>query len=899
VSSLEDFRRDLKQIHLLEEEMSRVKRDREILVTRLIKTTKTRPTKSDIKAMADTLAPRDGGSVLSSDMSIYSHNSDVSVNNREAKRASKLAEAQAELLGCEEHLRSLEVRVENERNKVMYRGLEERFRAMEAVGQMWMNQARRGLSDLDKLPDLPQNAFELESNGSIAPSQSASQVGYEEAPAVSMATPSKRSSNGRHVTGMRAPEVMNGSIAEEEEGGGSSDDEPQGTLVMHTNAGRPQVNTNMSHANGNGTAPRMSSPLRTSPIQQQQQQQPHSSPRRATSDIGAMAPYNPPRRSHQLRRTVSNDNMRPPGSDVSSVRHDGKKRGFFSSIARFFKGSKPAPHHGRSGRASPTRGTWTTRTDSNIRSSGAGGRRRVRSDSSSDEDDMSRFVAVSNNGATEFGGWSVADVGREPSTSRPGVKRSSSSRSKSTVVSQSTVTARARPFSPTLPPPTNVPSVSRSSTLKTTKSATAGEKTRKNGSIARSKSARSAAGTDKNIMSIVDMPPPAMPDVPRAPQSQLNPRMELAKAPGSSMLPSHSGPAPMLLPSQMVSSISRRHEEELRPSDSISRSNSTRTSRSTKSKTEKLEKRRSLAPPEKPAPQSDPEAPRSVSPLPPSKMRSPPLKSALRPTSPNTPRRASPPPVITSLYSISAPGPVELPFEPELEPEPRPSLTRNRSGDETSIYESAEEDNIGDETDDDEETELGGYTVVANEIATVADGYAIPHERIQHLPTTHGPDPILASVPTAPGPGSEEVKLGRRKSVRIAEDEDGTSHDVEDREPVYKPRERDFAPEPAVISTAAPPRPARRNDDSPPPTRSHATWDTRIGRMRDDSSDEEEDRDTKDYTRARKGLIKNNGDFSDAAAMPKKKKKGTGGDGLKKSFSLKSMGSRSAGSLRR
>jgi hypothetical protein len=147
ISSLEDFRKDLKQIHLLEEEMSRVKRDREILVTRLIKTTKSRPKKSDLSALAGEYR---SPSSMSSRSSVLSLSSQGSAATKEGRRAGKLADAQAELLGCEEHLRTLEVRVEHERNQVMSRGLEERFRAMEAVGRMWVRQAQRGLSDLEK-----------------------------------------------------------------------------------------------------------------------------------------------------------------------------------------------------------------------------------------------------------------------------------------------------------------------------------------------------------------------------------------------------------------------------------------------------------------------------------------------------------------------------------------------------------------------------------------------------------------------------------------------------------------------------------------------------------------------------------------------------------------------------
>lgn len=149
ISSLDAFRKDLKQIHLLEEELSRVKRDREILVTRLIKTTKKRPTKSDLSAIASSY--RSEASMQSSRASLTSLGSNTSSASKEGKRAGRLADAQAELLGCEEHLRSLEIRIEHERNTVMMRGLEDRFNAMEAVGRMWVAQSQRGLQDLEKM----------------------------------------------------------------------------------------------------------------------------------------------------------------------------------------------------------------------------------------------------------------------------------------------------------------------------------------------------------------------------------------------------------------------------------------------------------------------------------------------------------------------------------------------------------------------------------------------------------------------------------------------------------------------------------------------------------------------------------------------------------------------------
>ena len=145
VGSLERFRKELKEVHKLEEEITRVKRDREILVSRLIKSTKSRPTKSDLSAIAASYRTPEQ---FSSRVSLSSVTSGGSSASKDGKRASKLADAQAELLGCEEHLRELELQIEDERNKVLLHGLEERFKAMEAVGKMWVSQAKKGLADL-------------------------------------------------------------------------------------------------------------------------------------------------------------------------------------------------------------------------------------------------------------------------------------------------------------------------------------------------------------------------------------------------------------------------------------------------------------------------------------------------------------------------------------------------------------------------------------------------------------------------------------------------------------------------------------------------------------------------------------------------------------------------------
>lgn len=881
VSSLEDFRKDLKQIHLLEEEMTRVKRDKEILVTRLIKQTKSRPTKSDLKDMASTLT-RDYD-VMSSQGSTYSFSSDHSNThtngNKESKRASKLKEAQAEYLGCEEHLRGLEVRIESERNKVMYRGLEERFRAMEVVGHMWLTQARRGLEDLEKLPELPYNAYDVESNnGSLAPSQSASQVGYEDA---SVQSP-KRGVAARQIVslhGPRGPGSIDGSIAEEDERG-SSDDEPAGQFVVHENKQRQGVPNGQNYS----TAPNEPSPLATSyTAQRNLPDPPRAHARKANSELGSPSAYAPPSQA-ALRRTMS-DNRHSPrraASDTSSVRTV-KRKGFFASIARFFKGPKHHKRHDNDrdsthgavttygSSKSGARGGWSTRTDDNLkRASTFQAGRRTRSDSSSDEEPPN-LVSVANDRTP---GWNVADVGRVPEQRHPGVKRSASTRSKGTALSTSTVTPRK----------SGTTAVSRSNTVKSTKSdataKTAGttkstSKTRANGSISRSKSMQSTNAP--NIMSIVGAKPPVMPEVPKAPSG--DPSMHVVRAPGSSVVPGdHVMPTSksMILPSQHLMGTpmtgTSRKSEELRPSDSISRSNSTRTARSGR----EPEKRKST------------EGRRAVSPLPPSKLRSPPLKSAMRPISPS-PRSEDSTPVapITTLYSITAPGPVQLPPD---EPQPRPDMgKRQASGDADSIYESADEGGPAPaprtyESESEAES-LDDYNVVENERIARLEGRDVPHAAEPDTAAERAAED-LGSVVHAPAPLTSDDKPGvvRRKSVRMnvpegerdaeyyrqkAEQEEAENHLLRVREQEREAAERYQAA-------------ANARDDSPPPSRVEGNWSTRIGHMREDTSDEE-DLDPQ-YMRARKNLMATEEGDKDK----KKKRQSTGSTKSKSSKVSKS-----------
>jgi len=947
ISSLDAFRKDLKQIHLLEEELSRVKRDREILVTRLIKTTKKRPTKSDLSAIASTY--RSEASMQSSRASLTSLGSNTSSASKEGKRAGKLADAQAELLGCEEHLRSLEIRIEQERNTVMLRGLEDRFNAMEAVGRMWVAQSQRGLQDLEKMggefggrtrrsrPDLPADAYELDSNPSLAPSQSASQIAYEDSPRRAHGVPFPRG----HGHPLNGPGSITGSILEEDEG--SSDDGNQGKLVVHEN--RPQSRASgLRSTHSNNTQPgagvmgvpsvnSRARPLsttfgRTANGNDSDSDAPNyrSGGRRAASDVGAMG-YRPPTGRTPLRRTFSDERGRP-GSDRSSIRSTGsrkKKKGFFASLSRMFKGTKRQDRSGSPPYGSSSSKSWQTRTDTNIKRSSSmfGSGRRGGDDSSSDEETGGNFVAVSNQGQ---GHWSVDNVGRPASRVGLNKRNSTNGPVASGLIpqkpvrakmnrgdSQSTITGRATPR-PGAATPTQATqkavanagvvgagsnaTVSRSNTMKSSASAasvksgttakssgTVKKKTRPNGSISRSTSSPSTQNAEgRTIMSLVDMKTPPPIEIPKAPKSQVNPQMELPKAPGSSLVP----PAP-------VSGL-QMNAAKSPPAGGLTRSKSTNS-----------------VPAKKAPKEHDSPPPRATTPLPPSRLLSPPLKSALRPSSPNPASKQSEqaPPPPQPMFAISAPGPVNLPEEapkpisipaaaaksPSAKPV-KPEVTKRNSyhsmtSDAASIYESAQEDGAAAGADDESsgsESDEQGYQVVDNErVKKLGINIGPPH--IERVPSgdhydddgasessadtaTYAPPsgspPTLAPAVMAPGPNtpSEATSVSRRKSVRMAvPDSPGPNS------PTTQTGLRSGQSAPSSrIETDGHTQPGQDRVGSPEPAFEREQWSTRIGRMRDDTSSESDHDD--EYLKARKGLSRNSGKWElDGAGEKKKGKK--------------------------
>ncbi|WVO18516.1 hypothetical protein L204_106235 [Cryptococcus depauperatus] len=903
ISSLDQFRRDLKEIHKLEEEISRVKRDREILVSRLIKATKGRPTKSDLSALANSYAAHPD-ILQSSAASVLSDNS--SVTSKEGKRASKLAGAQAELLGCEEHLRGLEARIENERNKVMARGLEDRFRAMEVVGRMWIQQARKGLEDLDKMHDLPADAFELDSNGSLAPSQSASQIAYED-------TPGQSPSRG----GVPFPRYydpggsMSRSIAEENEGASSSE-EDLGNIAVHENTLISNASPLLPSKGRNTTL--LSSPLvvssngtRSRPLSDSKYDRadspdsPRVNGRRAASDIGSG--YRPPSsraRAASLRRTYSHNHY--ADSDTSSIRaHKSKKKGFFASISKLFKPRKsvsersPSPVYGSRGK-----GGWSTRTDSNLkRVSTLRGRPE---DSSSDENEEN-FVSVSNNRNSN---WMV-----DHRSSSDKVKRNSSMPIATGLIppkpthstSQSTITAKSKVS-------TGDGILSRSGTLKsnvsdaTVKSAgTIKKKTRPNGSIARSKTGngrghppgQGAGVASRNIMTLFDASnQTTMPEVPKAPKSSVDPYIEMPKAPGSSIVTANASVSPAKSKRLSYSSTTASPSNVITNKSVVTEPSS--------------RKQKSRVPGAEPG--LDSPSLRPTTPLPPSRTLSPPLKSALRPTSPQP---QSPQEPVKPMYTVSAPAPIaldEVKLKREVEREKEEvsqSETDKRNSfmsmqsDNASVYESAVEDDedgpYGPQSDSSDEEEAAAaqskYKIIRNERVSRQGEMVMDnthHGREDEdgdeggSQVTIGAKPERANGTDATAPIEmaalgQEVTVKRRKSVRMAVPDSP----ITEMTPPLLTSSLNHTPHPsrpiAISSDFTP----RSRSPSPEPQRVEQIWSTRINKAREDTSEEEDE--NENYLKARKELKRNSGKW---AAVEEAKAKA---DSLKKRGSVKSKGS--------
>ncbi|KAJ7242361.1 hypothetical protein B0H12DRAFT_1132450 [Mycena haematopus] len=209
--AVDRWRDYLKGLKTLEDEVANIMRDREILVTRLLKATK--PALHNNSSSSLPLTP------------VQSHSSlPFSSTNSNAK----LAAAQTELQACEAHLAAKEAALGTHRAALVSQGLAERCRALAECGQRWNEAGRAGVvsaqggADTESSPDhpprLPSDPNKplpgVEgSDVSLAPSQSASQINqFAEPPQqqhiysdATLPSPSQDSSSNDH---MAAPAAM-------------------------------------------------------------------------------------------------------------------------------------------------------------------------------------------------------------------------------------------------------------------------------------------------------------------------------------------------------------------------------------------------------------------------------------------------------------------------------------------------------------------------------------------------------------------------------------------------------------------------------------------------------------------------------------------------------------------
>ncbi|KAH9895680.1 hypothetical protein C8Q73DRAFT_644207 [Cubamyces lactineus] len=264
-AAVERWQEQLKALKAMEDDVGNIMRDREILVTRLIKASKQqKPTRDSVL----------GGSPSGSSLS---------VSKPEVHVGQKLSSAQAELQACEAHLAAKEQELNVFRLHTIKSGLQARCKALAECGWAWGEMGKEGIRALDILdmanghgtplahPYLHKPLPSYDKAGSdvssIAPSQSASQVGHSSGPST-LVESSWRTSSPLTVPTPPKPYTLqippahsigefvmpNGTIQhpiiEEEPGAGSSaeEEEPAVPIEVHENPrfskGKPKAKAN-------------------------------------------------------------------------------------------------------------------------------------------------------------------------------------------------------------------------------------------------------------------------------------------------------------------------------------------------------------------------------------------------------------------------------------------------------------------------------------------------------------------------------------------------------------------------------------------------------------------------------------------------------------------------------
>ncbi|KAI0738218.1 hypothetical protein C8Q80DRAFT_1222531 [Daedaleopsis nitida] len=362
-AAVERWQEQLRALKGMEDDFGNIIRDREILVTRLIKaTSKQRPTRD---------------SMLGSSPS----GSSLSIPKAEVQLGHKMSIAQAELQACEAQLAAKEQELHAFRLQTIRTGLHARCKAMVECGWAWGEMGKEGIRALDILhtpngqgsPSMhpythkPVPYERAPSDvSSIAPSQSASQIGHASDYGMP-ANPSWRTSSppvstppkpytlqippAHSISEFVVPNGTAQSTIVEETGGSSAEEEGEVPVEVHEN-------------------PRFS----------------NSKSKEKPKPVPSVPPSRYPHVSFSVRGPKSN----PSESSLPSphsLRGDSpsKKRGravsVFGSLATLFRSSRPDAENSTNGSPSKSRNGWQTRIDRNLASA-----RRNGGDSSDDDD---------------------------------------------------------------------------------------------------------------------------------------------------------------------------------------------------------------------------------------------------------------------------------------------------------------------------------------------------------------------------------------------------------------------------------------------------------------------------------------------------------------------------------
>ncbi|KAG9308022.1 hypothetical protein JVU11DRAFT_12674 [Chiua virens] len=162
--TLDAWREQLVSLKDLEDDLSAVLRDKDILVTRLIKASKATRDAHRSSKLIPNLGSASFSSLPSTNTSYTTGTSTSGATSNPAATNTKLAQAQAELQACEAHLVAKERELDARRISIAREGLGARCRALVDCGWVWGEMGKQGLRALQAL-----SANIIDTAPSIAP----------------------------------------------------------------------------------------------------------------------------------------------------------------------------------------------------------------------------------------------------------------------------------------------------------------------------------------------------------------------------------------------------------------------------------------------------------------------------------------------------------------------------------------------------------------------------------------------------------------------------------------------------------------------------------------------------------------------------------------------------------